>query len=258
MTQQEFEKVSVDLIFARSSTHTLQSWEKELQYALSLKPGHISLYQLTIEPQTRFFREFQKNPGKFAQFHLKSISGTFASDDQAADLYEHTLKIMKEYGYDRYEVSNFALHERDQSQHNLWGWKGLSYIGIGPGACGRLWGKTETKKVKRGFRQYRSPETWMKTVQSQSHGTQQDFQLNFEERMQELLLSGLRMKNGIHDSLWKFHSDGLSVDQVLKVSCVERAVENGLIEWIPNQYFLATEKGRSVLDSLLIELELLK
>jgi coproporphyrinogen III oxidase-like Fe-S oxidoreductase len=167
---------------------------------------------------------------------------------------------MKSHGYDRYEISNFALNETHRSQHNQWGWKGLSYIGIGPGACGRLWGKTsfQHEKVKRGFRQFRHPETWMKAVESHGHGTQEDFELSFEQRIQELLLSGLRMKNGISDSLWKFHSDGKSLDQVLKPKFLERMSEKGYLEWASNSSLKVTERGAAILDSLLVDLDITK
>jgi putative oxygen-independent coproporphyrinogen III oxidase len=174
-----FENYSFDLIYARPN-QTPQAWEAELRQALKLNPNHLSLYQLTIEPETQFERFYQKG-----DFELPS-------SEQANELYQLTETICAEYDLKPYEVSNYAK-SNFASQHNLNYWRGGDYIGVGAGAHGRIknkqgeWLATST---------YKSPERWLHHA-LQSHAIEEIQALTPVERAEEILLCGLRLREGI-------------------------------------------------------------
>ncbi|MBP5697936.1 MAG: radical SAM family heme chaperone HemW, partial [Alphaproteobacteria bacterium] len=152
---QTFEKFSIDLIYARPE-QTWRNWKAELDCALSFGLKHISLYQLSIEEGTTFAR--------------KKIEPM--SDEDAIALYDNTISYLRERGFERYEVSNFAKDENNQSVHNLVYWQGGDYIGIGEGAHGRF--------IHQG------------KIYASTNGKQLEV-LTPEERAEELLLMGLRV-----------------------------------------------------------------
>lgn len=175
-----FSNFSFDLIYARRHDHTLDEWTEELQHALSFNAPHMSLYQLTIEPGTPFERQFKQ--GK--RFIPK--------EDRASDFYTLTQEIMEAYHRPAYEVSNHAL-KGYECRHNLGYWRYEDYIGIGPGAHGRI---IDELGVKYATVQKRTPERWL------NHVLNDENSLNFEEKTlispyeqaQEQLIMGLRLK----------------------------------------------------------------
>lgn len=171
LAQKHFERYSFDLIYARPD-QTLTDWRRELSEALQLSAGHLSLYQLTIEPGTAFFKD--KVP--------------VVDDELGADLYDMTQHMLSEAGMPAYEISNHA-RPGQESRHNLVYWQGDDYIGLGPGAHSRL--------HNQAIHQIYKPDLWLKGVEEKQSGEQKRKQLPTDERIVELILMGLRLKEGI-------------------------------------------------------------
>lgn len=173
--QQAFARVSFDLIYARPG-QSLPAWEAELARALAFGTEHLSLYQLTIEPGTRFATEA-------AAGRLIIPDG-----DDAADLFEATRALTDAAGLPAYEISNHA-RPGAESRHNLTYWRYRDYAGIGPGAHGRRDGMATVR--------HRKPENWLSAVTRNGHGTQTEEPLIPADRAKEGLLMGLRLREGI-------------------------------------------------------------
>ncbi len=175
-----FDRFSFDLIYARPQ-QTLEIWEAELRRAAGLAKGHLSLYQLTIERNTPFY--FDHEQGKFS----------IPKDDLAADFYLLTQSVMRELGLPIYEVSNHAAGEAQQSRHNLLYWHYGEYIGIGPGAHGRI----DLEGGRYATRDHQAPESWLNLVERQGSGAHPYQLLSLEEQVLEALMMGLRLADGI-------------------------------------------------------------
>ncbi len=174
-----FDRVSFDLIYARQD-QSLAAWERELDQALGWGADHMSLYQLTVEPGTAFGR-------RAAAGALHGLPG----EDLAADLYELTQEMTEEAGLPAYEVSNHA-RPGAESRHNLLYWSGGDYVGIGPGAHGRLTlggRRIATEAVE-------APLLWLSKVLAGSAPDSRT-RLSPREAMEERLLMGLRIENGV-------------------------------------------------------------
>lgn len=173
--QRAFARTSFDLIYARPD-QSLADWEAELRRALAFGTEHLSLYQFTIEPGTRFATLFEK--GELAAY----------DPDQAADLFEATRAITAEAGLPAYEISNHA-RPGAESRHNLNYWRYGDYAGIGPGAHGRRHSAATFRRKK--------PENWLAAVARNGHGIEREDALAPEERAIEALLMGLRLGEGV-------------------------------------------------------------
>lgn len=174
-----FDRVSFDLIYARPY-QTLINWEKELSTALQYAPSHISLYQLTIEPGTAFHTLFSR--GEFA----------LPNESLSADLYELTHNVLEKKGFQAYEISNYAV-DREECRHNLIYWEYNDYIGIGPGAHGRI----TIDGIKHATRRHRVPQIWLESCFKDKHGQHELISLSSYETLTEFLLMGLRLQKGI-------------------------------------------------------------
>ena len=173
--QSVFDRVSFDLIYARPD-QDLAAWEAELRRAIGFGTEHLSLYQLTIEPGTRFATLFEK--GELAAF----------DPDKGADLFEATRAITAAAGLPAYEISNHA-RPGAESRHNLTYWRYGDYAGVGPGAHGRRGGLATLR--------HRKPENWMNAVARNGHGLQLEDVLDPHERAVEALVMGLRLPEGV-------------------------------------------------------------
>ena len=182
MAQNTFSRFSFDLIYARPQ-QSIVEWQQELQTALEFKTTHLSLYQLTIEPNTAFATRFDRG-----DFQLPA-------EDLAAELFDYTVGKLHSRGLEHYEISNFATPGQE-SQHNLSYWRYLDYAGIGPGAHGRL---TTADGRKWATRQYKAPETWLKNATTAT-GTQERLSVSVQEQAAEMLLMGLRLKQAFDTS----------------------------------------------------------
>ena len=176
----QFDRVSFDLIYGRQD-QTLQDWRIELGRALTLAIDHISLYQLTIEQGTAFGDRYNRG-----------TLGGLPDEDLGADMYALTQDICASHGMERYEVSN---HARDsaQSRHNLIYWRYGDYIGIGPGAHGRL----SLNGVRLATEAYGNPKRWLDAVASGATEKPRK-SLSQDEQATEYLLMGLRLREGIN------------------------------------------------------------
>ena len=175
VAQAHFGRVSFDLIYARPG-QTARLWEQELARALGFGTGHLSLYQLTIEPGTRFatmVRERRFTP---------------LDDDAAADLFVLTRERTAAAGLPAYEISNHA-RPGEESRHNLAYWRYHDYAGIGPGAHGRRNGAATVR--------HRKPENWLESIARAGHGIAEERALGRAEQASESLLMGLRLAEGI-------------------------------------------------------------
>lgn len=225
--QAAFERVSFDLIYARPG-QSLDEWDAELARALRFGTEHLSLYQLTIEPGTRFATLAAK--GEL----------TLPDEDSAAELYEHTRTVAASAGLPAYEVSNHA-RPGAESRHNLTYWRYQDYAGIGPGAHGRRTGY-ETARHKK-------PENWLNAITRNGHGAQIDQPLSPRNRATEALVMGLRLDEGI--DLGRIATLGEAEIGVLidlsQLAMLERealAVRDG-------DRLTITERGMPVLEAIL-------
>jgi oxygen-independent coproporphyrinogen-3 oxidase len=180
VAKQCVKRVSFDLIYARPG-QSLEDWEKELYQALDHKPEHLSLYQLTIERNTPFY--FDREQGKFS----------LPDEDVAADFYHLTQDILEGAGLPAYEVSNHAVPGQE-SRHNLLYWHYGEYIGIGPGAHGRL--ALEDGR-KYAIRDHHAPDIWLERVEKTGAGAHEPTYLPPRERFSEALMMGLRLREGL-------------------------------------------------------------
>ncbi|WP_262692386.1 radical SAM family heme chaperone HemW [Kordiimonas aestuarii] len=181
VAQDNFERVSFDLIYARPE-QSLEDWRLELAEALSFGTSHLSLYQLTIEEGTAFYHQFHR--GKFK----------LPDEDEAAALFELTQDITEAAGLPAYETSNHAAPGQE-SRHNLSYWRGDYYVGIGPGAHGRI--PAHTLGAAYAHAQIKRPEDWLAAVEASGHSTRELDHVTAEDRMLEAIMMGLRLKEGI-------------------------------------------------------------
>ncbi|MFN3945700.1 MAG: radical SAM family heme chaperone HemW [Allosphingosinicella sp.] len=173
--QRNFRRVSFDLIYALPGQGE-NAWRAELARALSFGTGHLSLYQLTIEPGTRFAALAAK--GELPE----------CDPDHGARLYEVTQEMTEAGGLPAYEISNHA-RPGEESRHNLAYWRYLSYAGVGPGAHGRRGGAFT--------RRHRKPENWLKALGRNGHGIEEETPIAAADRAVEALLMGLRLREGV-------------------------------------------------------------
>ncbi|MEO1475831.1 MAG: radical SAM family heme chaperone HemW [Pseudomonadota bacterium] len=226
-----FSSVSIDLIYARPDQHT-DDWVRELTEALALGAQHVSLYELTIEPATPF--------GKAA------ARGTLVpmTDDTQADLFELTHAIMSDAGCSAYEISNFARAANFRSQHNLTYWRSGDWIGVGPGAHGRL--SIDGKRY--ATEAARRPNTYMTATRSEPDSILPDVPLSADETAREILAMGLRTIDGIASSRLEETREGLvNHDRRLELQS-----DGWLIE--SDNRLTLTPAGRLLADKIVAEL----
>ena len=227
-----FARYSFDLIYALPN-QTPQAWEKELQEALSHARGHLSLYQLTIEENTAFH-------------HAYHVGKSFAlpEDSLAAELYQLTQAIMESAGLPAYEISNHAAAGQE-SRHNLSYWRSESYFGIGPGAHGRV----DCAGERLATRAQKSPERWLDAVQQSGHGVEEELALTTAERAEEIILMGLRLREGV--SLTHQRADVMAyLTQLWADGRIAPLVDEELLEASPTT-LRATPRGMLVLNKVI-------
>ncbi len=224
IAQKHFRRVSFDLIYALPGD-TEASWSATLDHALSLGTSHLSLYQLTIEPGTRF-------ASMVARHEFEPLDS-----DTAAELYELTSDRTASSGMPAYEISNYA-RPGQESRHNLTYWRYGDYAGVGPGAHGRRIGMRTVR--------HRKPENFLSGLHRNGHGIVEEEPLTAREAADEALVMGLRLSEGIDAIALKQRFGVPAVDW----SAVERHSNMGLLERNDGR-IRTTPQGRLVLDSLL-------
>jgi oxygen-independent coproporphyrinogen-3 oxidase len=230
IAQSTFERTSFDLIYARPG-QTLEDWRTELTEALALASGHLSLYQLTIEPDTAF-------AGLHAAGRLK-----LPEPEAASDLYELTQELIDAAGLPAYEISNHAA-AGEESRHNLTYWLYGEYAGIGAGAHGRL--------VVGGHRTAlsteRNPERWLARVEDAGSGVIEREPLSLDSQADEMLLMGLRTVYGVDVERLRALTGRLPSPDML-----DELRQLGLVESSDTR-LVATHAGRAVLNEVVLQL----
>ncbi len=231
IAQSIFDRSSFDLIYARPH-QTLDEWRDELNEALMMAVGHLSLYQLTIEQGTRYFdlRAAGKLPMPDANL--------------SAEFYLLTQELTAAAGLPAYEISNHARHG-EESGHNLLYWRYGEYVGVGPGAHGRLL----VDGVRYATANEKNPENWAALVNKNGAGLITNDKLTWEEESDEYLLMGLRLREGI--SLERYHQLSgrhLSPAQIEELTNIE------FVEILANGNLRVTDKGWPVLDAVVADL----
>jgi putative oxygen-independent coproporphyrinogen III oxidase len=226
-----FSRHSFDLIYARPG-QSVAAWRAELTRALELAGEHLSLYQLTIEPDTVFERLWKA--GKLA----------IPDADLGRELFDATQEITQAHGLPAYEVSNHA-RPGAESRHNLVYWRYGEYAGIGPGAHGRL----ITPEGRRAQSTEKHPEMWLTQVESEGHGLIENELLTAEEQGDEFLLMGLRLTEGIDpERFQRLSGRALDARQIRSLSA------DGFIVADEAGRVRVTALGFPVLDSVVADL----
>ena len=231
VARETFERFSFDLIYARPR-QTSDDWRQELGQALDLAGRQLSLYQLTIEPET-----------PFAQLH-QAGKLIVPDPDAALALYEITQEMTERAGLPAYEISNHAA-PGEESRHNLLYWRYGEYVGVGAGAHGRL--------ILDGRRHAivteRQPERWLERVERTGHGAVEMTALSDAEQADEALLMGLRL------------AEGLDLDRLAAVGgltpaahAIDELIGLGLLEWCGPRRLRAAKDGRFVLNEVVLQL----
>ena len=225
VAQRHFSRVNFDLIYARPG-QSANAWTAELTRALALGARHMSLYQLTIEPGTKF--ETMVRDGQIAPMGA----------EEAATLFEMTRDMMASAGLPAYEVSNHA-GPGEESRHNLAYWRTRDYAGVGPGAHGRRGGLATVR--------HRKPENWLNAVARNGHGLSEVTALTPAEQAREALVMGLRLAEGVDlDAISK--RTGLS--DLIDPKQRDIVVREGLVTQAGARLTL-TPKGMLLLDAIL-------
>lgn len=230
IAQLHFGRVNIDLIYARPD-QTAEQWKGELTRAISFGTDHMSLYQLTIEPGTRF--ETMVRTGQFVP----------ADDDEAAALYELTQELASAAGIPAYEISNHAK-PGSESRHNLSYWRYDDYIGIGPGAHGR--------RLNFATQRHKKPENFLSAIDRNAHGLANEESLDPATRATEALLMGLRLAEGINLQGLSVKT-GVATGALLDFAAVERIASLGLIKR-EGDHVTVTPQGMPLLDAILPEI----
>ena len=227
-----FERASFDLIYARPG-QTPQAWARELAEALARAPEHLSLYQLTIEPDTMFEQLYRAGRLKIPKA------------DVARDLWDVTQELTDKAGMPAYEISNHA-RPGCESRHNLIYWRYGEYVGVGPGAHGRI---VVAKGGRRAQATEPHPEMWLTCVETEGSGLVEDEPLSREAQGDEFLLMGLRLTEGIDPARFQ-----ALTGKKFEASRVADLIANGMVEYTRQGRIRVTSEGFPVLDAVVADL----
>jgi putative oxygen-independent coproporphyrinogen III oxidase len=228
-----FNNYSFDLIYARPN-QTLKSWESELQTAISLSANHLSLYQLTIEKGTKFYGQYLNK-----EFVLPD-------EDLAADLYETTNQITAKNGLELYEISNYAK-TGFECKHNLAYWQSDDYLGIGAGAHSRIY--LDGEKNRSAIIMLHQPSAWLEASLIKGVAIQKIDKVNQDELLEEVILMGLRLKNGIDNQVFQKHFDK-NISEIFDLKKLQTLIDNDLI-FIDENNIRITNRGLILANSVI-------
>lgn len=228
-----FERFTFDLIYARPG-QSVADWEAELRAAIPLMKGHLSAYQLTIKEGTAFERQVARGDFKLA------------GDDDLAEFYDRTGEIMAANGMPAYEVSNYGAAGQE-SRHNMVYWLYQDYIGIGPGAHGRI----TYGGQKYAAEDHKRPADWMAAVARQGHGATAHEPVLPREQFEEILMGGLRVKQGA-DIARAQAQTGLDWHDVIEPERLRVMLDQGWLRWDAGQTrLIPSQDGWLRVDSIL-------
>ena len=229
--RRHFSRYSFDLIYARPG-QTPEAWAEELERALTLAGEHLSLYQLTIERGTRFFTDHAR--GNFV----------LPDEETSAAMFEHTQARLIEAGMPAYEISNHA-RPGAACRHNLIYWRYQDYVGIGPGAHGRF----AEGSAKKATRRSSGPEAWLEVVERAGHGTAETSSVEGRDMVEEALMMGLRLADGIDRATFASVT-GVDPVEAIDAARLDPLMRAGFLE-IDATHLRATPEGRQRLNALL-------
>lgn len=238
MAQDVFERFSFDLIYARPG-QTPDAWRSELNSAIELSRGHLSAYQLTIEPGTPFF--------------LAQARGALdlPPEEDGAAMFEITQTILESAGMPAYEISNHAA-PGSESRHNLTYWRHKDYLGIGPGAHGRITlGSADVRKVHE-TRQHRAPEIWLNRTREHGHATQTSAPLEQVTLIEEVTMMGLRLVEGINRDAFRRRT-GKTISEAFQPGTLAQLEAAGFLK-TDDTHIAATAAGRQRLNGVIAAL----
>ncbi len=213
-----FENFSFDLIYARPK-QTLEQWSDELMRAINFGTKHLSLYQLTIEKGTKFFSEFRQKKFQMPDENL------------SAEFYEMTNQVTSDNGLQLYEISNYSK-KKFECAHNLVYWQGGDYLGIGAGAHSRIY--IDGEKERSAIAMICEPNIWLKKVEESGAGIQKVEKISAEELLEELILMGLRLREGIENEIFQTHFER-KFTEIFDFQKLQILADQGLIEFSENQ-----------------------
>jgi putative oxygen-independent coproporphyrinogen III oxidase len=234
LAARHFQRYSFDLIYARPG-QTIASWRAELAEAVAMAADHLSVYQLTIEQGTAFYAAHAR--GDFV----------LPDEDLADDLFDATQADLAAMGLPAYEISNHA-RPGSESRHNKVYWRYGDYVGVGPGAHGRL----TLDGAKLATRQIKTPELWLASLQEGGDGMAEQVPTPREDRLTEMLMMGLRLVEGIPRARFLREAGG-EPETVLNPRGLADLIDGGFVT-LDDDRLTATIKGRPVLNALLAKL----
>ena len=230
IARQYFPRISFDLIYGRPG-QSVEDWSAELTRAMDLAAGHLSLYQLTIEEGTAFHTAWRHG------------TLTMPSDDLGADLYTATRSLTEAAGLHAYEVSNYA-RPGDESRHNLVYWRYGDYVGVGPGAHGRV-----TRDGQRvATAQRHKPESWIEAVRQNGHGSVDNTPLDVGTSAVEMVMMGLRLSEGVYLPRLEQIADA-PLSTLIDIDALTRLTKEGLLIQTGDR-LKASPEGTMVLNAL--------
>ena len=229
--RRHFTRHSFDLIYSRPG-QTPEAWAAELERALGLAGEHLSLYQLTIERGTKFFTQHAR--GAFI----------LPAEDEAAAMYEHTQARLAAAGLPAYEISNHA-RPGAACRHNLIYWRYQDYVGIGPGAHGRF----AEGAAKKATRRASGPEAWLEAVERDGHGTAETSSVEGRDLVEEALMMGLRLADGIDRATFAVVT-GADPVEAIGEKRLTPLLAGGFLE-VDATHLRATPAGQQRLNALL-------
>ncbi len=234
MAQQAVPRVNADFIYGLPG-QTLEEWRYTLKEATEMGLSHISAYQLTIEPNTAFYADVRKG-------RWQPLDG-----DAQSPFFEETQRILCSQNYENYEISNFCMLG-EPCFHNKHIWQYGDYLGIGAGAHGRFWGLDGQHYATSA---YKMPEKYMTETEKSSTVPpwHQNVRTDDRRRAEEMLMMGLRLKNGIQISVWR-KTGGVAVESILNSPALATLVERGLLA-TTEDFLHLTPRGWPLLDGVL-------
>lgn len=215
--QEGFDNISIDLISSIPG-QTLEAWEEELRQVISLNPEHISVYQLILEEGTPFYEKYAEHP--------ECLPG----EETSRDIYLLTGKLLKEAGYEQYEISNYAKPGYE-SRHNLKYWERKDYLGLGPGAASMVRNirMSNTRDMKIYLERCGQPKTMREEVEF----------LEEPRQMEEFMFLGLRKTRGVSKKEF-YRTFGREMDMVYE-KALHKCLENGMLKEHKDRIFLSEE-----------------
>ena len=235
--QSVFNNLSLDFIWGRPG-QKIKDWRDELEEISKFGANHLSLYQLTIERGTRLFKDIKAN-----------LASNMPSEDDMADFFELTRSAISPT-YDQYEISSFSASPEHESKHNKGYWNGSDYIGVGPGAHGKVLRNQRTIRIL-------SPSQWQAQVEDLGHGIKKKTILSDQDIQRALFVTGLRQVAGISAHEYR-QNTGSRLESCIDMSAVQELADLGFLQvsYCDGQLIniKTTWKGLAVADKLIMQI----